>query len=76
MGSDGALLLKLAMEVQRRGLFLQFIDYPAVPANARRFRISVSAQLERADMDEALNIIDDVVARVVDAVVTGRSAGR
>lgn len=63
VGSNGELLFRLAMEVQKRGLFLQFIDYPAVPANARRFRISVSSQLEKADMDEALNIIDDVVAR-------------
>jgi glycine C-acetyltransferase len=65
IGSDGLLLFKLAMEVQRRGLFLQFIDYPAVPANARRFRISVSAQMEKADMDEALNIIGDVIGKAM-----------
>jgi 8-amino-7-oxononanoate synthase len=65
IGSDGELLFRLAMEIQKRGLFLQFIDYPAVPANSRRFRISVSSQLEKADMDEALNIIGDVIPRAL-----------
>jgi 7-keto-8-aminopelargonate synthetase-like enzyme len=65
IGSDGKLLFQLAMEIQKRGLFLQFIDYPAVPAHARRFRISVSSQLEKADMDEALNIIGDVIGRAM-----------
>jgi glycine C-acetyltransferase len=44
-------------------VFLQPIDYPAVPAETRRFRLSVNAQLSRAEIDEACNIIEDVVAR-------------
>jgi len=63
IGSSGELLLRFAAEMQLRGLFLQPVDYPAVPAHARRYRISMSAQLTTKDLDEALNIIDDVVAK-------------
>ncbi len=65
IGSSGELLMRLAMEIQARGLFLQPVDFPAVPANARRFRISMSAQLTKAEMDEALNIIEDVIAKAL-----------
>ena len=63
IGSSGDTLLKMAYEVQRRGLFLQPVDYPAVPAHERRFRISVSSQLETETIDRALNIIEDVIAK-------------
>ena len=62
IGSSGELLFKLAAEIQKRGLFLQPVDFPAVPAESRRFRISVSSQLTREEMDTALNIIEDVIA--------------
>lgn len=65
IGSSGELLLTLAAEIQKRGLFLQPVDFPAVPAHSRRFRISVSAQLTKAEMDEALNIIEDVIAKAL-----------
>jgi len=42
---------------------LQPVDFPAVPAEARRFRISMSAQLTKEEMDEALGIIEDKVAK-------------
>ncbi len=63
IGSDGEKLMELAMAAQQRGLYLQPIDFPAVEAHARRFRISVSAQLTDDDIDEACNIIEDVIAR-------------
>lgn len=62
IGSSGELLFEMAAEVQKRGLFLQPVDFPAVPANARRFRISVSSQLTKKNIDEASNIIEDVIA--------------
>ena len=65
IGSSGELLLTLAAEIQKRGLFLQPVDFPAVPAHSRRFRISVSAQLTKEEMDEALNIIEDVIAKAL-----------
>ncbi|MDR2733953.1 MAG: aminotransferase class I/II-fold pyridoxal phosphate-dependent enzyme [Spirochaetota bacterium] len=63
IGASGEMLYSMAASMQTRGLFLQPVDFPAVPAEARRFRISMSAQLTKAEMDEALNIIEDVVAR-------------
>jgi 8-amino-7-oxononanoate synthase len=62
IGSSGEKLLSMAIEIQKRGLFLQPVDFPAVPANARRFRLSVSSALTKQDMDEACNIIHDVIA--------------
>lgn len=63
IGQSGEKLFHFAGEMQKRGLFLQPIDYPAVPAHARRFRISVSSQFTREDMDTALNIMEDVIVK-------------
>lgn len=66
VGSDGERLMRCAAAMQKRGLFLQPVDFPAVPAHARRFRISVSSQLTREEMDETLNIIEDVLVKGVE----------
>jgi len=63
IGSSGELLYDMAKNLQLRGLFLQPVDFPAVPAHSRRFRISMTAQITREEMDEALNIIEDVIAK-------------
>jgi glycine C-acetyltransferase len=63
IGSSGEQLYRMAAEVQQRGLFLQPVDFPAVPAHLRRFRVSVSSLLSKDDIDEACNIIEDVIAR-------------
>lgn len=63
IGSSGEMLYEMAAAMQTAGLFLQPVDFPAVPAEARRFRISMSAQLTRQEMDEALGIIEDKVAK-------------
>lgn len=63
IGSSGEKLMAFATEIQKRGLFLQPVDFPAVPAHARRFRISVSSQLTKEDIDEALTIIEDVIVK-------------
>ncbi|MGI9255908.1 MAG: aminotransferase class I/II-fold pyridoxal phosphate-dependent enzyme [Salinispira sp.] len=63
IGSSGLQLFQFAAEMQLRGLFLQPIDYPAVPAHLRRFRISVSSQFTKEMMDEALSIIEDVIVK-------------
>ncbi len=75
IGSSGEQLFTMAMEAQRRGLFLQPIDFPAVEAHARRFRISVSSQLSKEDIDEACNIIEDVIARPLGTVGNSGRAG-
>jgi len=63
IGPSGEKLFSYTAELQLRGLFLQPIDYPAVPAHARRFRISVSSQFTKAMMDTALNDIEDVIIK-------------
>ncbi len=63
IGPSGEKLMHLAAEIQKRGLWLQPVDFPAVPAHARRFRISVSSQLTRQEMDRTLNIVEDVIAK-------------
>ena len=63
IGSSGEKLMHFAAEMQKRGLFLQPVDFPAVPAHARRFRISVSSQLTKEEMDTTLSIIEDVIAK-------------
>jgi len=63
IGSSGEMLYEMAAAMQTAGLFLQPVDFPAVPAEARRFRISMSAQLTKEEMDEALGIIEDKVAK-------------
>ena len=63
IGSSGEKLIQFAYEIQKRGLFLQPVDFPAVPADSRRFRISVSTQFTKEQMDTALNIIEDVIAK-------------
>ena len=63
VGDSAEELITLAMAAQEAGLYLQPIDFPAVEADQRRFRISVSAQLRAEDIDQACNIIEDVIAR-------------
>ena len=63
IGPSGEKLMGYAEAMQKRGLFLQPVDFPAVPAHARRFRISVSSQLSREEMDETLTIIEDVIVK-------------
>ncbi len=63
IGSSGELLFRFAGEMQMAGLFLQPVDYPAVPSHARRYRISMSSQISKEDMDNALDIIENVIAK-------------
>jgi len=65
IGHSGEKLMSYAESMQKRGLFLQPVDFPAVPAHARRFRISVSSQLKRREMDETFSIIEDVIVKGV-----------
>ena len=62
-------LYESGLRLRDWGVYVVPVDYPAVPEDAVRFRIAISAAHTRADLDEALNIIEDVVARPL------RSAG-
>ena len=51
---------KAALHFHRRGIFVNSIEYPAVPLNQQRFRISLMATHTRADLDELLGVIEEV----------------
>jgi glycine C-acetyltransferase len=63
LGAHRDLLFSSALEMFERGLYVVPIDYPAVPEDGVRLRTSISAAHTRADLDHALNIIEDVVVR-------------
>lgn len=62
-GASARSLFEMAEGLRARGVFLQPINYPAVPEHQRRFRVSVSALLTEQQIDEACTVIEDVVAR-------------
>jgi 8-amino-7-oxononanoate synthase len=63
IGSNRRKLYELCREMRDKGLFLAPVDYPSVPEDSVRFRASITAAHTRADLDEALNIIEDTIAR-------------
>ncbi len=64
-GSDRPLLYEMCREMNDKGLFLAPVDYPSVAEDELRYRVAVTAAHTRADLDEALNIIEDVVVKRV-----------
>jgi glycine C-acetyltransferase len=62
VGSDRVLLYELTHALIERGLYLAPVDYPSVPEDRVRFRASITAAHTRADLDEALSIVEDTVA--------------
>jgi glycine C-acetyltransferase len=62
VGSNRTLLYELGNTLRDRGLFLAPVDFPSVPQDQVRFRASITAAHTRADLDEALNILSDVMA--------------
>src|SRR5437868_13814161 len=55
-------MYRLCHELRARGLWVAPVDYPAVPLNRVCFRACVTAGHSRADLDEALNILEDTLA--------------
>jgi 8-amino-7-oxononanoate synthase len=58
---DRELMYRLGHELRQRGLWVAPVDYPAVPQNRICFRACVTAKHTRADLDEALNILEDTL---------------
>ena len=54
-------IFPIAQALQRAGLYLQPIIYPAVAKNRSRFRISISSTYTRQHLDEAADILVDVM---------------
>lgn len=65
VGRERDVLYEAGIEMLSRGLYIVPIDYPAVPEDKVRFRVSISAGHERADLDRALELIEaSVVGRL------------
>jgi 8-amino-7-oxononanoate synthase len=58
---DRGRMYQLGHELRQRGLWVAPVDYPAVPLNRVCFRACVTAKHTRADLDEALNILEDTL---------------
>src|SRR5262245_3922490 len=58
---DRERMYRLGHELRARGLWVAPVDYPAVPNDRICFRACVSALHTRADLDEALNILEDTL---------------
>ncbi|HXY60294.1 MAG TPA: aminotransferase class I/II-fold pyridoxal phosphate-dependent enzyme [Chthoniobacterales bacterium] len=58
---DRERMYKMGHELRRRGLWVAPVDYPAVPPHRICFRACVTAKHTRADLDEALNILEDTL---------------
>ncbi len=70
VGGDRELLYRGVLELMERGLFVAPVDFPAVAEDRVRIRCAVSAGHTREDLDTALSLIEDVIARPM------RSRGR
>jgi glycine C-acetyltransferase len=58
---DRERMYRLGHELRRKGLWVAPVDYPAVPNDRICFRACVTAKHTRADLDEALNILQDTL---------------
>jgi 8-amino-7-oxononanoate synthase len=58
---DRERMYRLGHELRARGLWVAPVDYPAVPNDRICFRACVTALHTRADLDEALNILEDTL---------------
>ncbi|MBA2434920.1 MAG: aminotransferase class I/II-fold pyridoxal phosphate-dependent enzyme [Chthoniobacterales bacterium] len=58
---DRERMYRAGHELRSRGLWVAPVDYPAVPQDRICFRACVTALHTRADLDEALNILEDTL---------------
>ncbi|WP_420457066.1 aminotransferase class I/II-fold pyridoxal phosphate-dependent enzyme [Rubrivirga sp.] len=62
-----------AHDFNRRGLFLNHVEAPAVPTSQQRFRVSLTSDHTRDDVDRLLEAVDAVWAVHVAPVGDGRA---
>ena len=51
---------KMALQFHRAGIFINAIEFPAVPLNQQRFRISIMASHTREDIDQLVAAADKI----------------
>ena len=66
---DRERMYRLGHELRARGLFVAPVDYPAVPRDRICFRACVTANHTRADLDEALNILEETIVPSLEPAV-------
>ena len=57
---DGMNIREAAFKFHQRGIFLNSIEYPAVPVSQQRFRISLMATHTREDIDKLMTAIEEI----------------
>jgi 8-amino-7-oxononanoate synthase len=58
---DRSRMYRLGHQLRQRGLWVAPVDYPAVPEDRICFRACVTANHTRADLDEALSILEETL---------------
>ena len=53
-------LRKAACKFNEKGLFVNSVEYPAVPISQQRFRISIMATHTKEDIDKLIEAIDEL----------------
>ena len=62
---------KAAYEFHQKGIFVNSVEYPAVPKSQQRFRISIMATHTKDDIDRLMEAIVDIWSKnKPDSVVT------
>ena len=49
-----------AYKFHEKGIFINSIEYPAVPVSQQRFRISITASHKKEDIERLVEVIDDI----------------
>jgi len=60
-----------AYEFHKRKIFMNSIEYPAVPRSQQRFRISLMADHTKQDLDRLLEAVEEVWAILADDPADG-----
>ena len=58
---DRSRMYRMGHELRQRGLWVAPVDYPAVPQDRICFRACVTSNHTRADLDEALQILEETL---------------
>jgi glycine C-acetyltransferase len=56
----GMNIRKAAYEFHKRGIFVNSVEYPAVPLSQQRFRISIMATHKKEDIDKLAGTIEEI----------------
>ncbi|MDO5092430.1 MAG: pyridoxal phosphate-dependent aminotransferase family protein [Propionibacteriaceae bacterium] len=57
---DDDLAMQMTQEARDRGIFLSVAAFPAVPKGKSRFRTTVTALLDKNDIDRSISVISDI----------------